>query len=224
MTETYTEVVTDVREITEVHTATEITLAEKDTTAGNEIIETEVGAGLGVGATAVRGEVLRPGVVIDDPTLLVEISGDDEVEVSGGGETDLVLDAGAIEVQVTKKNKEEEKEENCGEDSGRECDTPKKTLRKKEEEESQEGVIKTTKIDFEPERDELLAAVVASESKKRLRRPTSGQHGGVVVVDEDEMDERPKISSFRGPQKKKQDGGSGNVRIEVGIGVKFLSS
>ena len=45
------------------------------------------------------------------------------------------------------------------------------------------GVIKTTKIDFEPERDELFAAV--SEKRKRIQA----------------MEERPKISSFRGPQK-----------------------
>ena len=66
---------------------------------------------------------------------------------------------------------------------------PKKALRRKEDDEdivdvAASGVIKTTKIDFEPERDELFAAV--SEKRKRIQ----------------EMEERPKISSFRGPQKR----------------------
>ena len=79
---------------------------------------------------------------------------------------------------------------------------PKKALRRKEDDYdivkvAASEVIKTTKIDFEPERDELFAAV--SEKRKRIQA----------------MEERPKISSFRGPQK------SNNVDLEsqnVGMG------
>ena len=90
---------------------------------------------------------------------------------------------------------------------------PKKALRRKEDDDdiadtaAASGVIKTTKIDFEPERDELFAAV--SEKRKRVQAMER---------------ERPKISSFRGPQKsnnndddvEKQNAGVDHQRKKAG--------
>ena len=87
---------------------------------------------------------------------------------------------------------------------------PKKALRRKEDDDiadmaAASGVIKTTKIDFEPERDELFAAV--SEKRKRVQAMER---------------ETPKISSFRGPQKRNkvdietENAGVGQQRKKVG--------
>jgi hypothetical protein len=177
------------------------------------IIETEVGSNLGV--SLVEGEVLRPGVVIDDPTLVVEIMNEKKIQAQTA---DLVLNGDGLQIQVSKKEAAEDDNEkaevNC--DDAIECemslgkeekvegdgeyqDLPKKTLRKEVDDEDLGDVIKTTKIDFEPERDELLAAV--SKMKEERRKMPS------------DVEERPKISSFRGSQseQKGQQQRVGNV-------------
>jgi len=222
-TEQVTELVTLIEEITDVQMVTEVTKRKEEESAEERtVVETEVGTNLGVRPT-VEAEVLRPGLVIDGPSLVEEIlieSGgggdgdDDDDDTRGAIVMDMVLDGDDMDVQVSKENGADA---DCdGKDTClRKSAQPKKALRREEDDQdiadmAASGVIKTTKIDFEPERDELFAAV--SEKRKRIQA----------------MEERPKISSFRGPQKsnkvdlESQNAGvdqqrkkAGNVRAKV---------
>ena len=115
-TEEVTELVTLIEEITDVQMVTELTKRKADEEFVKErtVVETEVGTNLGVRPT-VEGEVLRPGVVIDDPSLVEEILGEngaggergDENDEQGAIVVDMVLDRDALDVLVNKENGEE---------------------------------------------------------------------------------------------------------------------
>ena len=114
-TEQVTELVTLIKEMTDVQMVTEVTERKEEESAGERtVVETEVGTNLGVRPT-VEAEVLRPGVVIDDPSLVEEIL----IESGGGGDggdagdsednggamvMDMVLDGEVVELKVSKEN------------------------------------------------------------------------------------------------------------------------
>ena len=115
-TEQFTELVTLIKEVTDVQMVTEVTEREEEESAAERtVVETEVGTNLGVRPT-VEAEVLRPGVVIDDPSLVEEIlsesggasskDGDDGNDNDNGGAIvmDMVLDSDELDVQVSKKD------------------------------------------------------------------------------------------------------------------------
>ena len=126
-TEEVTELVTLIKEITDVQMVTELTKrkAEEESTEERTVVETEVGTNLGVLPT-VEGEVLRPGVVIDDPSLVEEILGEsggggerngaddegEEEEEEGAIVVDMVLDRDALDVVLA--SKENGDEVDCG--------------------------------------------------------------------------------------------------------------
>ena len=112
-TEQVTELVTLIEEITDVQMVTEVTKRKEEESAEERtVVETEVGTNLGVRPT-VEAEVLRPGLVIDGPSLVEEIlieSGgggdgdDDDDDTRGAIVMDMVLDGDDMDVQVSKEN------------------------------------------------------------------------------------------------------------------------
>ena len=118
-TEQVTELVTLIKEVTDIQMVTEVTeRKEAESDEERTVVETEVGTNLGVRPT-VEAEVLRPGVVIDDPSLVEEIliesggggdggedgdDSDDKEDDGGAIVMDIVLDDDEMDVQVSKEN------------------------------------------------------------------------------------------------------------------------
>ena len=119
-TEQVTELVTTIKEVTDIQMVTEVAERKEEASSDERnVVEAEVGTNLGV-RPSVEAEVLRPGVVIDDPSLVEEILTEDSVgggdagedgDASGGDADDagavvmdMVLDGDEMDVEVSKEN------------------------------------------------------------------------------------------------------------------------
>ena len=124
-TEQVTELVTTIKEVTDIQMVTEVAERKEEASSDERnVVEAEVGTNLGV-RPSVEAEVLRPGVVIDDPSLVEEIltegnvgGGDagEDGDASGGDASggdaddagavvmDMVLDGDEMDIEVSKEN------------------------------------------------------------------------------------------------------------------------
>ena len=119
-TEQVTELVTTIKEVTDIQVVTEVAERKEEASSDERnVVEAEVGTNLGV-RPSVEAEVLRPGVVIDDPSLVEEILTEDSVGGADAGEDgdasggdaddagavvmDMVLDGDEMDVEVSKEN------------------------------------------------------------------------------------------------------------------------
>ena len=112
--------VTTIKEVTDIQMVTEVAERKEEASSDERnVVEAEVGTNLGV-RPSVEAEVLRPGLVIDDPSLVEEIltegslgDGDtgEDGDASGGDADDagavvmdMVLDGDEMDVEVSKEN------------------------------------------------------------------------------------------------------------------------